>query len=127
MYPLFWLVLIVLVIAWYFYRASRSRTVPQFSPAEVSEKLSTSRSTLLLDVRTDAERSESHIKGSIHIPLQLLRSRAGELARYKGNEIICYCRSGNRSISAALILRGLGFNAASMRGGLVEWNFSQRL
>ena len=124
MQPVIWYALIVLALVWYLYRIVRSRSIIHYTPTQVSEKLKNDKASLLLDVRTDAERKESFIKGSIHIPLHQLRSKAGELQRFRTREIICYCRSGNRSVSAALILRKLGFTAASMRGGLVEWNFS---
>jgi rhodanese-related sulfurtransferase len=101
------------------------RSVAQYSPAEVADKLRTTGTVVLLDVRTERERQGHSIKGSLHIPIQSLAARAGELEGYRQKEIICYCQTGNRSLAAAVRLKRLGFNAASMKGGIAEWNFSQ--
>ena len=98
------------------------RKVKHYNAEETNSKLK-SRSILLLDVRTDAERKARNIKGSIHIPLNQLRRRAEELRKYKDKEIVCYCRSGNRSLNAALILQRQGFNAANLSGGINHWNY----
>jgi rhodanese-related sulfurtransferase len=38
------------------------------------------------------------------------------------DELICYCRSGNRSGQAALILESLGFeNVVNVTGGMLDW------
>jgi rhodanese-related sulfurtransferase len=112
------------VLVFYIRRLLLSRSITHYTPSEVAAKMKTAPSPLLLDVRTRAERSSQHITGSLHIPLHELGARIGELDRFKGKEIICYCRSGNRSIVAAARLRRHGFAVANMKGGIVEWNFS---
>jgi rhodanese-related sulfurtransferase len=104
----------------------QTRSVRQYGPQELAGKLQATDPVLLLDVRTAQERSFQHIKGSLHIPLGQLSSRTHELRSHREQEIICYCQSGSRSLSAALILQKHGFRAASLRGGIVDWNFSQR-
>ena len=98
------------------------KSIKHYSPADVSEKLKGSRNTLLLDVRTNSERKQRNIRGSLHIPLTEIRKRASELNKYKDKEIICYCRTGNRSLSAAAKLKKLGFQVANLKGGIVQWN-----
>lgn len=100
-----------------------TRSVRGYSPAEVEEKIHSSQGVMLLDVRTDKEWNQNHIKGAHHIPLHEIGRRYTELEKHKGREIICYCQSGNRSLTAAVRLRRLGFTTAHMKGGLVEWNF----
>lgn len=99
------------------------RSVKAYSPDEVEEKNRTDRTTMLLDVRTAKEWSQNHIKGAHHIPLHELGRRFGELEKHKNREIICYCQTGSRSLTAAIRLKRLGFNVAHMKGGLAEWNF----
>ena len=101
----------------------RNRSVKNYSVAEVAEKIKHSAHTILLDVRTAHERSSSSIKNSLHIPLQELGARIDELQKYKSKEIICYCKSGSRSLIAAAKLHQSGFDAANMKGGIGEWNF----
>jgi len=116
--------LLALALVLYIRRRLVTRSVPQYTPAEVAEKMKAGAQVVMLDVRTEMERNGGSIKGSKHIPLHMLSRRMDELKRLKENEVICYCRSGNRSVSAAVVLRKHGFRAASMKGGIVEWNHS---
>jgi len=104
----------------------RGRSVIRYTPREVAGLIAGQDGPLLLDVRTDGERTFHHIKGSLHIPLHQLRARTHELQSHRDKVIVCYCQSGNRSVSAAMILQKRGYRAASLRGGIVDWNFTQR-
>jgi len=77
--------------------------------------------SIFLDVRTEQEHETNHISGSILIPLEQIDSRANELMRYEGKDIIVYCRSGRRSERASTILRGYGFDVMNMEGGILQW------
>jgi len=98
-----------------------SRKLKHYSVQEVKEK-SKNPNVLLLDVRTDTERKQGSIKGSIHIPVGQLKSKVENLNKHKNKEIICYCRTGSRSVTVASILYKAGFNSANMRGGITAWN-----
>ncbi len=99
------------------------RSITTYSPAEVDEKLRNDRGVMLLDVRTAKEWNQGHLKGAHHIPLQELGRRDSELEKHKNREIICYCQTGNRSLTAAIRLKRLGYTVAHMKGGIAEWNF----
>ena len=101
-----------------------TKTIKQYSANEANDVVKKTRNAILLDVRTSSERSAQQIKGSVHIPLNELRRRSSELKKYKDKEIICYCRTGSRSINAASILKKNGFNSANLKGGIVSWNFN---
>ena len=101
------------------------KSMTHYSAVEVRDKLKGG-NILLLDVRTEMERRSRSIKGSLHIPSGQLRSRINELEKYKNKEIVCYCRSGNRSLNSASLLKKHGFNSANMKGGIVTWNFSNK-
>jgi rhodanese-related sulfurtransferase len=120
------LAVIGVVLALYVLKFLRTRRILQYTPGEVAEKIESRDPVLLLDVRTEGEREFQHIRGSLHIPLHQLRGRTEELLRHRDKEIVCYCQSGSRSLSAALILNQRGYRAASMRGGIVDWNFHGR-
>jgi rhodanese-related sulfurtransferase len=100
----------------------RARSIKQYTPAEAEAKMRNSLNIIFLDVRTKQERNAGSIKGSFHIPLHELRAKINELAKYKGKEIICYCRTGRRSLKAASILAGKGYSSANLRGGIGDWN-----
>jgi rhodanese-related sulfurtransferase/rubrerythrin len=76
----------------------------------------------LLDVRQPEEYEAGHIPGSILIPLGELETRQSELDR--GKRIIAYCRSGHRSMAAAIALCGLGFKSVHhLDGGILNWPY----
>lgn len=104
-----------------------NRSVTQYSVREAAERIQANRGVFLLDVRTEKEWRQGHIKGAHHIPLHELARRSNELDKHKNKEIICYCQTGNRSISAALRLKRFGFSTASMKGGIADWNFQNRI
>ncbi len=63
--------------------------VPRISPTEVRNKLDSGFNFVIIDTRSQVAYEESHITGSISIPLEEIAGRAGELKRY--DEIITYC------------------------------------
>jgi rhodanese-related sulfurtransferase len=99
----------------------RKRSILHYRAGEVEAKLKAKENIVLLDVRTAGERSRRHIPGSSHIPLHELKERMPEIEKFKGREIICYCQSGNRSLSAALTLKRHGFRVANLSGGMASW------
>ncbi len=119
-------VLLGVIVIYFFSRMLKIRSLKHYGPADVEELITSRANILLLDVRTPAEHSAGAIKGSIHIPLQSLRSRLGVLEKYKSKEVICYCQTGSRSASAALLLKSNGFTVANLRGGMADWNFAHR-
>lgn len=77
---------------------------------------------LLLDVRQPEEYRVGHIPGAMLIPLGELEARQGELDRSR--KIIAYCRSGHRSMAAAITLCGLGFKGVQhLDGGIINWTY----
>ncbi|QHG92233.1 thiamine biosynthesis protein ThiF [Coxiella endosymbiont of Amblyomma sculptum] len=74
---------------------------------------------LLVDVRESYERAICHI-GGLHIPLHRLNTSLEILPRDKF--IVCYCKSGRRSRSAAQFLKSNGFSrVSSLYGGILSW------
>lgn len=97
-------------------------SIKHYSPADAFNKLRKGNSALFLDVRTAGERKDQKINGSLHIPLPEINTRYNELIKFKGKEIICYCRTGNRSLSAAAKLKRQGFDVANLKGGITQWS-----
>jgi rhodanese-related sulfurtransferase len=97
------------------------RSITHYSPSEAFQRLK-NKNIVLLDVRNAGERSSQTIKGSIHIPLPQLSSRTDELKKFQNKEIVCFCATGSRSLSAALKLKRSGFIVANLKGGMLQWN-----
>lgn len=75
---------------------------------------------VILDVRTQSEYGDGHIEDAINIPADELEERLGELD--PGDELLVYCRTGNRSTRAVKLLEENGFTKVlHMDGGIVAW------
>ena len=98
-----------------------ARSLKNYTPEEVKQLLKRNGNIVLLDVRTDRERKSGSIKPSIHIPLHEISHKADDLKKYGTREIVCYCQTGSRSVSATAKLKKLGFNSANLIGGYVRW------
>lgn len=75
---------------------------------------------IILDVRTQEEYDSGHIEGAILIPVDEIENRLDELS--KNDELLVYCRTGNRSSTAVNILQANGFTKIfHMNDGIVDW------
>ena len=88
---------------------------------EAHEMMAQSASYVLLDVRTEEEYREKRIDGATLIPNDEIKSRAAAELPDKGQLILIYCRSGNRSASAAKALVELGYSNVYDFGGIGDW------
>jgi rhodanese-related sulfurtransferase len=96
--------------------------INEIMPDVLKARLEANESIVILDVRQPEEHAEKNIPGAILIPLGELPMRMGELDAYKGKELVVYCRSGNRSGQACMLLQMQGFtNAVNLRGGMLAW------
>jgi len=92
------------------------------SPEEVKQRLDNGEKLNLVDVREPFENAEFNIGGQL-IPLGNIKNMdIDELNYLKDQEIIFYCKSGNRSGQACLFLEPLGFsNVKNLIGGMLGW------
>lgn len=75
---------------------------------------------VILDVRTASEYEDGHIEGAVNIPVQELSSHLDELS--DEDELLVYCRTGNRSAQAVDILQDVGFTKIyHMNAGITGW------
>jgi rhodanese-related sulfurtransferase len=88
------------------------------SPEQAAEMLSSGEAQLV-DVRQDFEWEAGRIAGAVHIPLDALPARAGEIDRER--PVIFQCRSGARSAMATDAFRASGIEAFNLEGGLEAW------
>ncbi len=90
------------------------------TPLEVKEKLAKKGNITMLDVRTHSEFDGARIEGAIHIPINALRGRMGELDKKK--EIIVFSRVSLSAYEASIILKANGFEKVRvMDGGITMW------
>ena len=76
----------------------------------------------IIDVREPHENAEFNI-GGLLLPLGKVKTmQIEEIDDLKDRELICYCRSGNRSGQACLLLDTMGFkNTKNLVGGILAW------
>ncbi len=92
----------------------------ELEPAAADERLREDDGWQLLDVRLAYERVEDGvIAGDVHIELTDLSARAGELDPER--PLLVYCHTGSRSAMAVAALRGAGYDAYNLAGGIVAW------
>jgi len=89
---------------------------------ELKSRLDKGENLHLLDVREEHERAEYNIGGK-HLPLGKIQSmQIDDIEDWKDEEIIVYCRSGNRSGIASLFLESNGFKKpVNLMGGMLAW------
>jgi rhodanese-related sulfurtransferase len=93
---------------------------------ELQERLAKGEQLHLVDVREPVENLEFNI-GGVLLPLGAIKNMdVDRLEAWKNQEVICYCRSGNRSGQACQILDMLGFtNTKNLVGGMLAWQQSK--
>ncbi len=89
---------------------------------EVKERLDAGEKLNIVDVREPYENAEFNI-GGLLLPLGKIQTmQVEDIEDLKAEEVIFYCRSGNRSGQACLILETMGFkNTKNLVGGMLNW------
>ena len=92
------------------------------TPEEVKARLDAGEKLNLVDVREPSENAAFNIGGILY-PLGKIKDfDVDELESLKDQEVILYCRSGNRSGQATMMLQTMGFsNPKNLVGGMLAW------
>ena len=84
--------------------------------------LSNHEGAIFVDVRETKEMASGVINGAYRMPLSNFNKHITEIEKFKDKPVIVYCRSGNRSISAAAKLKQKDFTRVyNMSGGIIAW------
>jgi rhodanese-related sulfurtransferase len=89
---------------------------------ELKSRLDNNENIILIDVRQPEEHAEFNI-GGILLPLgNIVSMQIEPIEDHRQDEIICYCRSGQRSMQACMMLESMGFtNVSNLAGGMLAW------
>ena len=74
---------------------------------------------VILDVREQDEWDAGHAENAVHIPLNDLVARVGELPEVEPLPVVC--RAGGRSLRAATWLEAQGYSVENIDGGMQAW------
>ena len=89
---------------------------------ELKSRLDAGEKLNIVDVREPHEHADFNIGGVLYPLGKVQTMSVEELEQFKDDELIVYCRSGNRSGQACLILDTLGFtNTKNLAGGMLAW------
>ncbi len=89
---------------------------------ELKKRLDAGEKINIVDVREPHEHADFNIGGTLYPLGQVQTMQVDELEPFKDEELIVYCRSGNRSGQACLILDTLGFkDTKNLVGGMLAW------
>lgn len=92
------------------------------SAEEVRSRMDAGEELNLVDVREPHEHAEFNIGGTL-LPLgKIVSMQVEDIEDLKNKEVICYCRSGQRSMQASLMLETFGFtDVKNLTGGMLGW------
>jgi len=92
------------------------------SVEELKSRMEAGEELHLIDVREPYENADFNI-GGVLLPLGKIQTmQIDEIEDLKDKEVICYCRSGNRSGQACLFLDMAGFKSTkNLTGGTLAW------
>ncbi len=90
--------------------------------AELKAKMDAGEKLNLLDVREPHENAAFNIGGQL-LPLGLVQAlQIDEIEHLKDETVYVYCRSGNRSGQACMMLEPFGFkDVINVAGGMLAW------
>jgi phage shock protein E len=74
--------------------------------------------SVIIDVRTLEEWNAGHLATAKHLPLDQVTVSIDTLVSDKNQQVYLYCRSGNRSGQAKIIMDSLGYTNVTNAGGL---------
>lgn len=100
------------------------KTYEQISPQEAKKRMDSEEDMIILDVRTQEEYDSGHIKNAVCLPNEDISSEP-EMLPDKGQQILVYCRSGNRSKQAAQKLADMGYENVLEFGGILDWPYPE--
>ena len=78
--------------------------------------------TVILDVRTQQEYDEGHIKGAVLLPDTEIKEKIESIIADKKTIVLVYCRSGRRSANAAKEMVEMDYNHVYDFGGVIDWD-----
>ncbi|MGB0879572.1 MAG: rhodanese-like domain-containing protein [Polaribacter sp.] len=94
------------------------------SQEEWKEQASKDKNAVIIDVRTPEECASGIVENAVVIDFLQPDSFLEEIKKLdKTKTYYMYCRSGNRSGKACMMMENLGFNESfNLMGGMNEWN-----
>ena len=95
---------------------------PSTTPQALNQRIAAGHAPVVLDVRSREEFASGHIPGAVNVPVAELARRVGELAPYRGKEVVVHCEAGPRADMASRFLGRQGFSKlVELEGHMQAW------
>jgi rhodanese-related sulfurtransferase len=95
--------------------------VGEMHPSELQARRAAGTAPLVIDVRETWELQLASIPGVLHIPMNEIPAKLGDLD--KNSELVVMCKSGGRSMQVAQFLARNGFQSVkNLTGGILAWS-----
>ncbi len=95
--------------------------VPEVSPQELKRWLDEKRPLQVIDARTSLEYRQGTIGPAVHAPLTSMPGSIAHLQLDPSRPVVVLCLSGHRSLPGTRWLRARGYEAYSLKGGVMAW------
>ncbi|WP_257008246.1 rhodanese-like domain-containing protein [Bacillus sp. FJAT-45350] len=120
----YWQVIIpiLLIVGYLGYQFTLTTGIAQISTEELATLLDEKQDEeiFFVDVREVNEFNDGHIQGMVNVPLSQLEQTHHQIPT--NQQVVIFCRSGNRSLQAANLLKDLGYtNLTNVKGGILAW------
>lgn len=121
----YWHIILAVVILFTVvgYKYSQTAGINQITTSELAVLMDSQNTDeiFFVDVREEHEFTAGHIAGMTNIPLSVLDKSYHQIP--KDRQVVIICRSGNRSLQAANILKDQGYpDLVNVRGGMLDWD-----
>lgn len=116
---LYWIAMAGLVLYYAYTKGWILADFQSVSATQAYTMIKEDKNSTLLDVRTQGEYNYGHIRGATLIPLKQLEENLSKLPKDK--QIIVYCQTGNRSVTASRLLKKNGYTPINVKGGYLAW------
>lgn len=91
---------------------------------EAAKEMMDTQEVVILDVREQHEYDSGHIPGAVLLPVgTITEDTAAAVIDDPDTVVLVYCRSGNRSKTAAQALVDLGYTNIYEFGGIIDWTY----
>jgi len=112
------LIIILVIILWGYLGRSSEFDIDEAKFDELTKEPN----TVILDVRTAVEFSQEKIAGAVLIDIHSSNFKDQVQRLDKSKTYLVYCRSGNRSVKACNIMKGMGFEKLyNLKHGINGW------
>jgi molybdopterin/thiamine biosynthesis adenylyltransferase/rhodanese-related sulfurtransferase len=96
-------------------------SIKKISATELIDFMAQNKNFLLLDVRDTDERYQC-IDGAVHVPINDLHRKIGDLISNNHERVVVFCQTGPRSVCAARAFVANGYkNVFVLDGGILAW------